>query len=254
MRAYVISLLLFALAVSALAAGPEADRARERALDHYKAGQRALFSEEFEKAEAEFKEAIRLDAVLVPAHYGLGQTYMAMKEYPKAVAAYSGCRDAFHQEQADALMGVIEWEKRLSDQIRAMEDQVRILQSGRVQGGTGGAQTAQLTAQRLEEQINLLKGRRQTGPKQAEPTPASISVALGSAHFRTGALADAEREYRAALDVDSELGEAHNNLAVVYMLMGRLEHAQKEIDLAEKAGFKVSPGLRQDVKKRMELR
>ena len=38
-----------------------------------------------------------------------------------------------------------------------------------------------------------------------------------------GKLADAEREYKASLVAEPELAEAHNNLAVVYLRLGRLE-------------------------------
>ena len=62
-------------------------------------------------------------------------------------------------------------------------------------------------------------------------------------------MADAEREYRAALAVDPKLGEAHNNLAVVCMLTGRFPDAEQEIKAAEKNGFKVNPQLKEDLKK-----
>ena len=78
---------------------------------------------------------------------------------------------------------------------------------------------------------------RRRGDQGGTPqTPAYISVALGSAYFRTNAFADAEREWRAALQVDPKLGEAHNNLAVVLMLTGRLDEAERELELAEKSG------------------
>ena len=80
------------------------------------------------------------------------------------------------------------------------------------------------------------RGRRRDGA--APITPTYISVALGSAYFRTNAFADAEREWRAALQVDPKLGEAHNNLAVVLMLTGRFDEAEREVDLAEKSGHK----------------
>ena len=50
-------------------------------------------------------------------------------------------------------------------------------------------------------------------------------MTLGSAYFRTDAMADAEREYRAALAVDPKLGEAHSNPAVVCLLTGRYPEA-----------------------------
>lgn len=79
-------------------------------------------------------------------------------------------------------------------------------------------------------------------------------MTLGSAYFRSDATADAEREYRAALAVDPKLGEAHNNLAVVCLLTGRYPQADAEITGAEKAGFRVNPQLKEDVKKALARR
>ena len=77
-----------------------------------------------------------------------------------------------------------------------------------------------------------------------------MSVALGSAYFRTNAFAHAEREWRAALQADPKLGEAHNNLAVVLMLTGRLDEAEREVQLAEQSGHRVSEAFKADLKAR----
>ena len=49
------------------------------------------------------------------------------------------------------------------------------------------------------------------------------------------------------------LGEAHNNLAVVYMLTGRIREAEAAVEKAEAAGFRVNPQLKKDIKARKEL-
>ena len=61
-------------------------------------------------------------------------------------------------------------------------------------------------------------------------------------------------QYRAAIEVDPKLGEAHNNLAVVYLQTGRFPEADVEITAAEKAGFRVNPQLKEDVKKALARR
>ena len=75
-----------------------------------------------------------------------------------------------------------------------------------------------------------------------------MSLSLGSAYFRSGKMADAEREYKAAIAVDSRFGEAHNNLAVVYLETNRLAEAEAALKDAKKAGFKVNPQLEQAIK------
>lgn len=218
---------------------------RRQALEHYKAGERALESERFEEAKEEFRKAIGLDPLLVLAHYGLGRAHMALKEYPEAVRAYLGCRKAFVDQDANRLLSGEEWERRLDEQIRILEDQVVVLSSGHALAPSRPLSGGNVT--RLQQQIDTLKAQRRRQDQTSLPTPPWISVALGGAYFRTGAFADAEREYKAAVEVDPGVGEAHNNLAVVYLLTRRGQEAQHEVELAEGCGFKVSDGLKRDV-------
>lgn len=77
--------------------------------------------------------------------------------------------------------------------------------------------------------------------------PAFVPLSIGSAHMRLGHLPDAEREYRQALAIDGRFGEAHNNLAVLYMLTGLFDHAQEEMAAAELAGFPVDPNFKKEL-------
>jgi tetratricopeptide (TPR) repeat protein len=235
------------LALAALAdQGPDRAR-RDQAVRHYRAGMQAMHAESWEQAEREFSAAVELDALLEVAHYGLGQVYMATRRYPEAVRAYTRCREAFHQGVALLLMDRATAERRLEDQIQATQDSLRQLQGGRVRTANTGA-----SIQRLEDQIRSLQRQRKRDTQGPLPTPPSISLALGSALFRTGAFADAELEYRAALSADPQLGEAYNNLAVVYMLTGRLEEAEAALASAEKAGFRVNAQLKRDIEVRRQ--
>jgi Tfp pilus assembly protein PilF len=212
------------------------------AMKHLRLGQENLRSEKWDVAEREFKAAVRLEPALEMAHYGLGQVYMATRRYPAAVDAYLACREAIkgnvaHQAGDDLLS-----ERRINDQIKALEEERILLIAGPVRPmfSSGPAD--------LDRRINDLRTRRFRDTKVLPNMPTWISVALGSAYFRAGAMADAEREYRAALAVDARLGEAHNNLAVVLMLTSRFDEAGTEIKAAEQAGFRVNPQLKEDLK------
>lgn len=80
--------------------------------------------------------------------------------------------------------------------------------------------------------------------------PAFVTLSLGSAYFRMGDLAQAEKAYVESIAVDAKSGEAHNNLAVVYLQTGRLAEAERAVKAAEKAGFTVHPRLKEDIKRR----
>lgn len=238
-----ITLALFVLSMLP-AAAQLSDRDRQQALRHWRFGQELMSAERWDKAEAEFRAAIKLDPLLELAHYGVGQVAMATKRYPDAIRAYIECREAFRANSAEALSNSVVAEQRLEDQIRGLKDNVLALNSGRARTLNVAA-----TLQQLNGQIRELEARRQRSTSGPPPTPPWISIALGSAYFRTNALADAEREYREALKVDSKLGEGHNNLAVIFMLTGRFEEAEREVRAAEQAGFRVNPLFKEDLEK-----
>ena len=97
MMCWVVNSLL--LAAIALPAGAQpADELRHaQALQRYRSGQELLRAEQFEKAATEFSTAVELDPLLALAHYGLGQSYMALKRYASAIQAFTGCRDAYRR-------------------------------------------------------------------------------------------------------------------------------------------------------------
>jgi len=242
MRALVMTIAM-STALAASAAGQQSVKDHIDAMKHLRLGQENLRAEKWDLAEREFRAAVELEPPLEMAHYGLGQVYMATKRYPAAVQAYVGCRDAFLANMARDIHNDLLAQRRLEDQIQALEDERTAITTGRV--------TPMLSSGVLEldRRIHDLRTQRFHEARTAPVVPTWISIALGSAYFRAGAMADAEREYRAAIAVDPKLGEAHNNLAVVCMLTGRFADAEQEIKAAEKSGFRVNPQLKEDLKK-----
>jgi len=237
--------LITAMATALALAAPVQESKQALAVQHLRAGQQALRVERWEEAEREFKSAIGLDPLLELAHYGLGQSYMGMHRYAESVIAYRKCRDVYHDSESARMANDVDAQRRLDDQIRSLRDEKHALESGRVR-----TQNVQASVNRLDTEIAGLESQRQRDRNSAPQTPAYISMALGSALFRTGAFPEAEQEWRNAVAVDPTIGEVHNNLAVVCMLTGRFDEAEREIKLAEKNGFKVSESFKQDLKAR----
>jgi Flp pilus assembly protein TadD len=229
----------------------DADRDRKEALQHYRLGQEALHSEHYDIAEQEFQKSARLDPTLELAPYGLGQVYMATKRFRPAVIAFEKCREVFKANTVAATDDGIAYQRRINDEIKALEDEQQVYQQP---GRNASTPIATNYLRQLSLRITAMKDARQRATSGPQPIPAWMSLALGSAYFRTDAAADAEREYRAAIEVDPKLGEAHNNLAVVLLLTGRATDADVEISAAEKSGFKVNPQLKEDVKKALPPR
>jgi tetratricopeptide (TPR) repeat protein len=240
---YLICAVLATLAVSP--ASMQTDRERDQARAHLRAGQEAMEIESWDVAEREFQAAIGLDPRLELAHYGLGQVYMNTKRYTKAIDAFVSSRNVFRANVADDQERGLQFERRVDEQLVQFRDMRRSLESGRVR-----SRDLRGSLRRIDDQIRQLERIRRRSHGAAEPIPPYIQIAVGSAYFRTGAFGDAEREWRQALEVDAGIGEVHNNLAVVCMLTGRYDEAEEEIQLAEKNGFRVSQGLKDDVKAR----
>ena len=171
---------------------------------------------------------------------------MATKRYPEAVDAFLAAREAFTRGQQLETSNAMTMQRRLDDQIKALQDDVIVAQRATRPGNTN----IQAAVTRNEDQIKTLQSLRNRGGEGPLPTPHWLSFALGGAYFRTGDLAKAETEYRAALKEKPDLGEGHLNLGVVCMLTGRLDEAEAEVALAEKAGVKVPQGLKDEIKKR----
>jgi tetratricopeptide (TPR) repeat protein len=246
------SLLIALLLLASLPASPQAqtaidDRKRAEAQQAYARGVELMRSESFEEAATAFQGAIRLDPLHTMAYYNLGQSRMALKEYPAAVRAYEGCRQALERISMLSVDEKGEREQAREDEVRELKDSLHRVRSGQLK--VSASRILQMEVQ-LEERLRFLEGARMRGNEHLVAVPAELMLALGSAHFRSGQLAAAEQAYTAAVKTDAKLGAAHNNLAVIYMLSGRFAEASQAVTRAEKAGFKVSSAFKSDLEQR----
>ena len=216
-------------------------QARNRARE----GQRLMSEDAYAAAAQVFQEAIQLDHDLVMAHHGLGAARMALKEYPAAIAAFEAARDAFNRRVAQTTEQRESAAINRGNRIRLLEDSLRLGEAPGAASATGAA-TEGTRRQALRAELSELE-RLQEEARKPPVMPPGLSLALGSAYFRSGRLADAEREYRAAIEAQPKLGEPHVNLAVVLLLTGRPVDAKEQLKLAEKGGFKPPAGLKADI-------
>lgn len=220
------------------------DISHVNALTHYRLGEELFHDEQFAKAADEFQLAIKFDPLLTIAHYELGQSYMALRQYHEAVRAYLDCRAAFQTMAGLLTQHEVAADQRRDDEVRELKDSIREIQSGQIKIVTG--RDAMIA--RLEHRISDLERTKQRGQSSYD-TPAEVSLALGSAYFRSGDLPSAEREWKAAVGVNSRLGEAHNNLAALYAMTGRKHDADEAVKQAERSGFQVNPRLKSDIQR-----
>jgi tetratricopeptide (TPR) repeat protein len=244
-------LFLFGLILQSPAPRPSVTPDFQRAQQHDRAGWTRVDAKDFDGAAREFEAALQIYPEYADALHGLGKARMALKQYAAAASALERCRDSY------ARAGTQDAEQRLIAN-RARENQLAVLRRRLADleapmltaTGRGGAPATSTDVIDLKQQIREIQAQREPGPMTGQPTPvpAFVSLALGSAYFRLDRLADAEREFRAAIAVYPAFGEAHSNLALVCLLTGRAAEAQDHVRIAEEARFKVNPELKRQIR------
>ena len=243
---FALTLVAVMLLAPAVPAQTQADR--ERARIQNKLAWEDMRAEQWERAIKSFQAAIAIDPSFEIPYYGLGRAHMAMKNFQFAIDSYEKCRDLFRAQAGRQFTNVQEAQRYRRDRITEIDEQVRQVQSMRPSAQQSDM-LRQLQDQRRDIEESLTRGNDAT---LASTVPAYVSLALGSAYFRAGRLSDAEREYKATVESDRKSGEAHSNLAVVYLETERFDLALSSIQAAKKTGFKVNPELERAIRSKVK--
>jgi tetratricopeptide (TPR) repeat protein len=219
---------------------------RKLAEQHYSAGWQALRLESFDESAKEFQAAIDLYPNFTLAYYGLGRAEMGRKHFADATRAYESCKSNY--ERAGSRQFQHELDAKRAREDREMELKEAIRQTSQ---GPQGQRTQELIRQ-FQNELRLVQQNSDRAMNVSIDTtvPPFVTLALGSAYFRAERFADAERAYKQALTADPKMGEAWNNLAVVYLVTSRYAEADTAVKAAEKAGYNVSPNLKDDIQKK----
>lgn len=247
-------------AVASEVCAPVSEEAREAARDELEDAQARIVAQDWPSAEALLREALRVDPGRGLAHYGLGQALLAQERPAEAVEAFRRSREAFRcvlslpPEERRAV------ERERARQIRRLKDALANLERvGPVLPQVKGQ--AVNTRQPMPTHGERLRAVREIEDRLDElerasvardPAPPFVTFALGTALFQAGDLEGSEAELRSAVAADPGSGDAHNNLALVLMLNGRLEEAQREAERAVELGVPVHPRLFDEIEKRRE--
>jgi tetratricopeptide (TPR) repeat protein len=221
---------------------------RERARPHVRTAWTFMRAEAWPEAAKSFQQAIDIDERFEDAYYGLGLAKMRMKTYAEAIAAYLKCRDIYREYAGRQFTSQQDAQRHRHDRLVEIDEMIRQFQTG-PQTMTSQDRLRQLQEQRRQIQEYISRGANMTIENSV---PAFVYLALGSAYFRTGQFPDAEREYRAAITVEPKSGEAFNNLAALYLQTSRYKEADEAVKSAERAGFRVHPQLKQDIKDKLD--
>lgn len=236
--------LVLVLCCSVVPLAGQQAKGRELAMPPYRIGLEHLRAESWPAAAAAFQQAIDIDATFEMAYYGLGRAQMPQRRYAEAVISFTKCRDLFQSSAGRQFATRQDAQRYRQDRMNEIDEMLRQYQQGPQTMRTQDA------VRQLEQEKRRIQERFERGMNITleGSVPAYVSLALGSAYFRTEQFADAEREYKAAINADPKIGEAYNNLAVVYLQTGRYREADEAVKSAERVGYKVHPQLKQDIK------
>jgi tetratricopeptide (TPR) repeat protein len=216
---------------------------RDLAMPSYRTGLEYMRSESWDKAAEAFRKAIDTDPTFDMAFYALGKTNMSRRRYAEAVKALEKCRDLYQGRVGRQFANQLDAQRYRNDRLLELDELIREYRQ-RQQSIQGAETLRQLEERRRRLQDNLERGNNISIDASV---PSFVSIALGSAYFRSGRLAEAEKEYKATIEADSRVGEAHSNLAALYLQTGRIEEAERAVKAAEKTGFRVNPVLKEDI-------
>jgi tetratricopeptide (TPR) repeat protein len=160
---------------------------------------------------------------------------MGQARYAEAADAFLSCRNVF------ALARRTDAAKARDTEIRDLRETLQALAGRRALTADRSLET------QLEKRLSDLQ--KDPGPP-ARWVPLGVTMALATAYRQAGAFEEAENELMAVRRQDPSSGDAENNLAILYLAMGRLDDAEAAAARAEKAGVKVSPRLRDDIRQR----
>jgi Tfp pilus assembly protein PilF len=241
-----LSLLTLAVGLAGgVPAAAQPSNARENARPAYQRGVEQMRREAFEEAVRSFQSAIGTDPSFDMAYYQLGRAHLARKDYAAAVQALRQCRDLHLAEASRGFSNRQEGERLRRDRVREIdrfiEELERAPQTDRIREQIRQFNERKRQIQDLDRDVAL-------SPDTA--VPAYVSLSLGSAHFRAGNLAEAEKAYLETVATDPKVGEAHNNLAVVYMETRRFDEAERAVKAAEQAGMRVPQVLKDEIRVR----
>ena len=241
-----ITLLGSEVTVYQLGAPRSSDAERERARVQNGLGWEYLRSEQWAEAAQAFQRAIAIDDAYEYAYYGLGRAELGRKRYEDAIAALEKCHDLYRAQSGRQFANAQDAQRYRRDRMVEIDEQLRQLRS------TPPNFRTQDLIRQLENLKRELDDRIERGNNLNIETqvPAFVTLSLGSAYFRAGRVAAAERAYVAAIAADPKSGEAYSNLAVVYLETKRYEQAERAINAAKKTGFRVNPQLEQEIRRK----
>jgi tetratricopeptide (TPR) repeat protein len=202
-------------------------------------------TEDRARAEQLYRKALAAVPGFPEAHLGLGHLALGAKNPAQALAEYEAARegyivmgDAVQELQAQRYRDAQRGKQEIRDAIR---------EAGRSASRTDPAsprnpgEDARRYISQLEDQLRQLDAITPPTQQASKDVPPEILFHLGNAQFRLDRMEEARQSWEACAAAHPDFPVVHNNLAVVYWKLGRLEDAKRSLARAKALSFPVNP-------------
>ena len=181
-----------------------------------------MASERFEEAAREFQTAIDLDPLMTLAYYRMGQAHMTLQDYPKAEKAFLGCREAYEKIAGLQFTNTRGGGAPPRAGDRAAPEPAQPHQHRAAQGSRTRRSTTADAAAHRRAAAEPAQGRQRghDHPRRAVRLPRLGLLPPGQDRGR-------RRRNGRRRPANPKLGEAHNNLAALYLETNELDERRR---------------------------
>lgn len=235
-----LALLLACSAVLAQATSQEIARASKLT----NKGVRLLQSGSVDKARETFDKALTEIPSYPSAHIGLGQIAMGQGAFEEALDHFNAAKEGYRELGEYLLDAEAKRYANAQREINQLQDSLQQMQSQTV-----GAGATAIDRTRIVSRIRDLQVIEPPNKETAAEPPGEVYFYIGNALFQLNRRPEALEAWESCREKSPKFAVVHNNLALVYMMAGRLEAAKESLDRAEELGFPVNPQFKNDLDK-----
>lgn len=208
-------------------------------------GFKALESDDVTRAATSFEKALEMAPAFPDAHLGLGHVAMKDGRFEEALSQYEAARDGW------TTMGDELFDRRMKQyhagrqDIPKLQQEAGLIISGQIKMGDGDRR---LRLKEIDDRIRYFETMPPPTKEDAE-SPGEVDFHLGNALSRLKRWEEAVEAYESCIKKSPEFAQVHNNIALAYWRVGRIESALASLDKAEEMGLQVNPKFRADIEK-----
>lgn len=211
------------------------------ARSHYTKAMKLLAENKLGEGEAELLEAVKTFPQLAEGYVELGNLSMNRGEFREGLERYLKARDALAELQGIKRQQEVERQRRLQESIDLLNERISDLSRSQSAADQGKIQQAMVRLEKLQQE------RSNAQPPTETPFTPEIHFLVGTAHMKLEQFEEAAKEFREALALRPNFGEAHNNLAVVLYYRRDYPACWEHLRAAEQAGVRVDPQFKEEL-------